>query len=158
MVLEIVEPVRDLYKNEVRQVGLELNLPEELIYRQPFPGPGLAVRVMGSLTKEKLAICRKADWIVREEIESRNLQKDLWQYFAVLTDTLATGLREDQRNFGHLVVLRFVISDDAMTAYVPELPWKIIRTISNRITSEISEVTHVSLSLSDKPPSTIEFE
>ncbi|MCL2157698.1 MAG: glutamine-hydrolyzing GMP synthase [Methanobrevibacter sp.] len=158
IVLKVLEPVRDLYKGEVRKIGLELNLPEELIYRQAFPGPGLAVRVIGPLTREKLAICRKADEIVREEIESANLGKNLWQYFAVLTDTKVTGVREDQRNYGYLVVLRFVTSDDAMTAFVPELPWEIIKTISKRITSEISDVTHVSLSLSDKPPSTIEFE
>lgn len=157
MVLKIVEPVRELYKDEVREIGLELNLPEKLIYRQPFPGPGLAVRVIGTLTKGKLAICRKADAIVREEIILANLQKELWQYFAVLTDTKVTGVKGDQRDFGYLVVLRLVASVDAMTAYVPELPWEAIRTISRRITSEISEVTHVSLSISDKPPSTIEF-
>jgi len=158
MVLEIIEPVRELYKEEVRKIGLELNLPEELIYRQPFPGPGLAVRVIGTLTKEKLAICRKADGIVREEIELANLQKDLWQYFAVLTNTKVTGVKREQRDFGYLLVLRFVASNDAMTANVPELPWETVRTISKRITSEIQGVAHVSLSLSDKPPSTIEFE
>ncbi|RBQ24062.1 GMP synthase [glutamine-hydrolyzing] subunit B [Candidatus Methanobinarius endosymbioticus] len=157
MVLDVVEPVRDLYKNEVREIGLELDLPEELIYRQPFPGPGLAVRVIGELSKEKLEICRKADAIVREEIMKNGVDKALWQYFAVLTDTKVTGVKEDQRDFGYLVVLRMVASVDAMTAYVPELPWNVIRTISKRITSEVSEVTHVSLSISDKPPSTIEF-
>jgi len=157
MVLELVEPVRELYKNEVREVGLELNLPESLVYRQPFPGPGLAVRVIGKLSKEKLEICRKADAIVRQEIIKNKVDKDLWQYFAVLTDTKVTGVKGNQRDFGYLVVLRIVSSVDAMTAYVPELPWSVIRDISKRITSEISEVTHVSLSLSDKPPSTIEF-
>ena len=157
MVLKVVEPVRELYKDEVKEIGLKLNIPDKLIYRQPFPGPGLAVRIIGALTREKLDICRKSDKIVREEIESVNLQEDLWQYFAVLTDTKVTGVKGDQRDFGYLVVLRLVTSVDAMTAHVPELPWDLIRTISKRITSEISEVTHVSLSLSDKPPSTIEF-
>jgi len=157
MVLDLVEPVRELYKDEVREIGLELNLPDTLVYRQPFPGPGLAVRVIGSLSKEKLEICRKADAIVREEIIKNNIDRDLWQYFAVLTDTKVTGVKKDQRDFGYLVVLRMVKSKDAMTAHVPELPWEIIKTISNRITSEVSEVTHVSLSVSDKPPSTIEF-
>ncbi|MDR2967301.1 MAG: glutamine-hydrolyzing GMP synthase [Methanobacteriaceae archaeon] len=157
MVLEVLEPIRELYKDEVREIGLELNLPKELIYRQPFPGPGLAVRVIGTLTKEKLAICRKADEIVREEVELGSFQNELWQYFAVLTDTLVTGIKGDERDFGYLVVLRFVASLDAMTANVPELPWELIRTISDRITTEVSDVTHVSLSLSDKPPSTIEF-
>lgn len=157
MVLKVVEPVRELYKDEVREIGLELNLPNELIYRQPFPGPGLAVRVIGTLSEEKLAICRKADAIVREEITNNELQSELWQYFAVLTNTKVTGVKGDQRDFGYLVVLRLVASVDAMTAYVPELPWNVIRKISKRITSEVSEVTHVSLSISDKPPSTIEF-
>ncbi|KZX16322.1 GMP synthase [Methanobrevibacter cuticularis] len=157
MVLELVEPVRELYKDEVREIGLELNLPKKLVYRQPFPGPGLAVRVIGYLTEEKLAICRKADEIVREEIINNNLDGNLWQYFAVLTDTKVTGVKGDQRDFGYLVVLRMVASVDAMTAYIPELPWDVVRTISKRITSEVSEVTHVSLSISDKPPSTIEF-
>ncbi len=157
MVLDLVEPVRELYKDEVREIGLELNLPEKLIYRQPFPGPGLAVRVIGSLNNDKLAICRKADAIVREEIIKNGIDKDLWQYFAVLTNTKVTGVKGDQRDFGYLVVLRMVSSIDAMTAHVPELPWDVVRTISKRITSEVSEVTHVSLSISDKPPSTIEF-
>ncbi|MCL2687892.1 MAG: glutamine-hydrolyzing GMP synthase [Methanobrevibacter sp.] len=157
MVLELVEPVRELYKDEVREIGLELNLPESLVYRQPFPGPGLAVRVIGKLSKEKLEICRKADAIVRQEIIKNKIDKELWQYFAVLTDTKVTGVKGDQRDFGYLVVLRMVASVDAMTAHVPELPWSVIRDISKRITSEVSEVTHVSLSISDKPPSTIEF-
>jgi len=157
MVLDLVEPVRELYKDEVRKIGLELGLPDKLVYRQPFPGPGLAVRVIGSLSKEKLEICRKADAIVREEIIKNNVDGDLWQYFAVLTDTKVTGVKGDQRDFGYLVVLRMVASKDAMSATVPELPWSVIRTISKRITSEVSEVTHVSLSISDKPPSTIEF-
>ena len=157
MVLELVEPVRELYKDEVRLIGLELNLPEALVYRQPFPGPGLAVRVIGKLSKEKIEICRKADAIVREEIIKNKIENELWQYFAVLTDTKVTGVKGDQRDFGYLVVLRMVASIDAMTAHVPELSWELIRTISKRITSEVSEVTHVSLSISDKPPSTIEF-
>ncbi|WP_409200905.1 glutamine-hydrolyzing GMP synthase [Methanobrevibacter sp. DSM 116169] len=157
MVLKVVEPVRDLYKDEVRQIGLELGLDKKIVYRQPFPGPGLAVRVIGTLSDEKLAVCRKANKIVSEEIEKEGLNKELWQYFAVLTDTKVTGVKGDQRDFGYLVVLRLVSSVDAMTAYIPELPWNIIRTMSKRITSEIPEVTHVALSISDKPPSTIEF-
>ena len=108
-------------------------------------------------TPEKLDICRKANKIVTDEIEKAGIDKDVWQYFAVLTDSKVTGVKGDQRDFGYLVVLRIVDSVDAMTAYVPELPWKVIQTMSQRITSEISEVTHVALSISDKPPSTIEF-
>ena len=157
MVLDLVEPVRDLYKDEVREIGLELGLPKSTIYRQPFPGPGLAVRVIGTLDENKLEICRKANKIVAEEIEKNGLNEDLWQYFAVLTDSKVTGVKGDQRDFGYLVVLRLVSSVDAMTAYIPELPWEVIRNMSKRITSEIPQVTHVALSISDKPPSTIEF-
>ena len=157
MVLEVVVPIRDLYKDEVREIGLKLDLPEKVIYRQPFPGPGLAVRVIGDLTKEKLEICRKANKIVSDEVEKAGIDKEVWQYFAVLTDTKATGVKGDQRDFGYLVVLRIVNSVDAMTAYVPELPWQLVQKISKRITSEVSEVTHVALSISDKPPATIEF-
>ncbi len=157
LVLKIVEPVRELYKDEVRSIGTELGLPEDIIYRQPYPGPGLAVRIIGALTKKRISICRKANAIVCEEIEKEELNKELWQYFAVLTDTKVTGVKGDQRDFGYLVVLRMIESLDAMTANVPELPWSVIQTISKRITSEIPEVTHVALSISDKPPSTIEF-
>ncbi|MDD5959670.1 MAG: glutamine-hydrolyzing GMP synthase [Methanobrevibacter wolinii] len=157
MVLEVVEPIRELYKDEVREIGEELGLPDAIVHRQPFPGPGLAVRVIGELTREKIKVCQNADAIVREEVEKSGFDKQLWQYFAALTNTRVTGVKGDQRDFGYLVVIRMVASIDAMTAYVPEIPWELIRTISKRITSEVSEVTHVSLSISDKPPATIEF-
>jgi GMP synthase (glutamine-hydrolysing) len=157
LVLELVEPIRELYKDEVRVVGSEMGLPDEIVNRQPFPGPGLAVRVVGKLTPEKIEICRKANAIVEEEVKKEVLDESLWQYFAVLTDTKVTGVKGDIRDFGYLVVLRMVESWDAMTAHVPELPWEMVRTISARITAEVSEVTHVALSVSDKPPSTIEF-
>ena len=157
LVLEIVEPIRELYKDEVRIIGSKLGLPDEMVNRQPYPGPGLAVRVVGLLTPEKIEICRKANAIVEEEVKKEGLDATLWQYFAVLTDTKVTGVKGDIRDFGYLVVLRMVESIDAMTANVPELPWHMVKTISQRITAEIPEVTHVSLSVSDKPPSTIEF-
>lgn len=157
LVLEIVEPIRELYKDEVRIIGSELGLPDEIVQRQPFPGPGLAVRVVGTLTPEKIEICRKANAIVEEEVKKEGVDKTLWQYFAVLTDTKVTGVKGDIRDYGYLVVLRMVESLDAMTADVPELPWDMIKTISQRITAEVPEVTHVALSVSDKPPSTIEF-
>ncbi|MBU4535381.1 MAG: glutamine-hydrolyzing GMP synthase [Euryarchaeota archaeon] len=157
LVLEIVEPVRELYKDEVRIIGSELGLPEEMVQRQPYPGPGLAVRVVGNLSLEKIEICRKANAIVEEEVHKEGLEESLWQYFAVLTDTKVTGVKGDIRDYGYLVVLRMVESLDAMTADVPELPWNMVKTISRRITAEIPEVTHVALSVSDKPPSTIEF-
>ena len=157
MELKLCEPIRDLYKDEVREVGDELDLPKTTVYRQPFPGPGLGVRVVGALTRENVEICRKANKIVCDEIEAAGLNEEVWQYFAVLTNTKATGVKGDQRDFGYLVVVRVVNSIDAMTASITELPWDLIHTISKRITSEISEVTHVALSISDKPPATIEF-
>ena len=157
MVLEVVEPIRDLYKDEVREIGLKLDLPEKVVFRQPFPGPGLGVRVVGALTRDNVEIARKANKIVCDEVEKAGIDKEVWQYFAVLTDTKVTGVKGDQRDFGYLIVVRIVNSIDAMTASVAELPWEVIQTISRRITSEISEVTHVALSISDKPPATIEF-
>ncbi len=157
LVLEIIEPIRELYKDEVRILGSELGLPDEIIKRQPFPGPGLAVRIVGTLTPKKIEICRKTNAIVEEEVIKEGFDETLWQYFAVLTDTKVTGVKGDIRDYGYLVVLRMVESMDAMTAHVPELPWSMIKTISQRITAEIPEVTHVALSVSDKPPSTIEF-
>lgn len=157
LVLKIVEPIRELYKDEVRIVGMELGIPNDIVERQPYPGPGLAVRIVGALTPEKIEICRKANAIVEEEVKKEGLNETLWQYFAVLTDTKVTGVKGDIRDFGYLVVLRMVESMDAMTADVPELPWSMIKTISQRITAQIPEVTHVALSVSDKPPSTIEF-
>lgn len=157
MVLELVEPIRELYKDEVRTVGRELGLPDEMVKRQPYPGPGLAVRIAGVITPEKIDICRRANAIVEEEVQKEDLNETLWQYFAVLTDTKVTGVKGDIRDYGYLVVLRMVESVDAMTADVPELPWNVVKTISKRITAEISEVTHVALSVSDKPPSTIEL-
>jgi GMP synthase (glutamine-hydrolysing) len=157
LVLEIVEPIRELYKDEVRILGSELGLPKHMTERQPYPGPGLAVRIAGTITPEKINICRKANAIVEEEVVKEGLEKTLWQYFAVLTNTKVTGVKGDIRDYGYLVVLRMVESLDAMTADVPELPWKMVKNISQRITAEIPEVTHVALSVSDKPPSTIEL-
>ncbi|HNR26186.1 MAG TPA: glutamine-hydrolyzing GMP synthase [Methanobacteriaceae archaeon] len=157
LVLEVVEPIRELYKDEVRILGSELGLPEHITQRQPYPGPGLAVRIAGVITPEKISICRQANAIVEEEVHKEGLDKTLWQYFAVLTNTKVTGVKGDLRDYGYLVVVRMVESQDAMTADVPKLPWIMIKTISQRITAEIPEVTHVALSVSDKPPSTIEL-
>jgi len=157
MVLEVVEPIRELYKDEVRIIGAEMGLPVEMVNRQPYPGPGLAVRIAGKITPQKIQICRKANAIVEDEVQKEGLDKTLWQYFAVLTNTKVTGVKGDIRDYGYLVILRMVESLDAMTADVPELPWEMVKTISRRITAEIPEVTHVSLSVSDKPPSTIEL-
>ncbi len=156
--LKIIEPLRELYKDEVREVGRSLNLPDAIVDRQPFPGPGLAVRVLGDVTAEKLRICREANAILNENVEAEGLDKDLWQYFVVLTDSKVTGVKGDQRDFGYLVVIRMVQSFDAMTANVPDIPWPFLHKVSQQITANVPEITHVSLSLSNKPPSTIEFE
>ena len=158
LVLKIIEPLRELYKDEVREVGTALELPDAIVHRQPFPGPGLAVRVLGNITKEKLEICREANAILTQHVENEGLDKDLWQYFVVLTDSKVTGVKGDQRDFGYLVVIRMVQSFDAMTANVPDIPWPFLHKVSQEITANVPEITHVSLSLSNKPPSTIEFE
>lgn len=155
---KIVEPLRDLYKDEVRKVAVMLNLPREIINRQPFPGPGLAVRIIGEITKEKIDITKKADSIVRQEIERSCIAEELWQYFAVLTDTKATGVMGDSRAYGYVVAVRVAESLEAMTANFAQIPYSVLEKISTRITNEIPNVTRVVYDITHKPPATIEWE
>ena len=158
MQLRLVEPLRYLFKDEVRLAGAELGLPPEMLQRQPFPGPGLAIRIIGEVTAEKLDILRAADWIVMDEIKADGLYDKLWQSFAVLTDTRTVGVMGDQRTYRHVVALRAVTSDDAMTADWARLPYDTLARISNRIVNETPSVNRVVYDITSKPPGTIEWE
>ena len=155
---KIVEPLRDLFKDEVRKVGLELGIPSELIYRQPFPGPGLAVRIIGSVTKCKLDLLREADWIFRQELEKHPVKNIASQYFAVLTDTRSVGVMGDMRTYGHTIALRCITTDDFMTVDWTKLPFDLLERVSNRITGEVPGINRVVYDITSKPPATVEWE
>ena len=155
----LIEPLRTLFKDEVRQVGLELGLPEEIVWRQPFPGPGLGIRIVGSVTQERLDLLREADSIARQELKLAGLDRDIWQCPVVLlADVRSVGVQGDGRTYGHPIVLRPVSSEDAMTADWSRVPYEILEKISTRITNEVREVNRVVLDITSKPPGTIEWE
>jgi GMP synthase (glutamine-hydrolysing) len=158
MRLELVEPLRELFKDEGRQVGFELGLPREIVMRQPFPGPGLAVRILGEITTERLEILRSADLILLEEIRRAELYEKVWQSFAVLLPVKTVGVMGDERTYENVIALRIVDSLDAMTADWTRVPYEILARISNRIINEVRGVNRVVYDISSKPPSTIEWE
>src|SRR5690625_3066872 len=158
MQFELIEPLRSLFKDEVREVGSALGLPDHIVWRQPFPGPGLGIRVLGEVTLEKLDIVKEADAILREEVANAGLDRDIWQYFAVLPNIQSVGVTGDARSYDHTVGLRAVHSVDGMTSDFAKIPWDVLQLVSERITNEVSHVNRVVYDITSKPPSTIEWE
>jgi GMP synthase (glutamine-hydrolysing) len=158
MRLALIEPLRDLFKDEVRKLGHELGLPDEIVWRQPFPGPGLGVRIIGEVTPERVAILQEADAIVREEIRLAGLEREIWQAFAVLADIRSVGVMGDERTYAHPIIIRAVTSEDAMTADWARLPYDLLERLSNRIINEVPGVNRVAYDITSKPPGTIEWE
>lgn len=155
---DIIEPLRELFKDEVRRLGEELGIPHHMVWRQPFPGPGLAIRVLGDITEEKLAILREADFVFRDEIAKSKLDEEIWQYFAVLTGMRSVGVMGDERTYDYTIALRAVTSVDGMTADWARIPYDVLERISNRIINEVKHVNRIVYDITSKPPATIEFE
>jgi len=158
MTLELCEPLRALFKDEVRKVGVEVGLSDDFVWRQPFPGPGLGVRIIGEVTPDKVALLQHADEIVRQEIKAAGLEREIWQSFAVLADIRSVGVMGDERTYGHPIIIRAVTSDDAMTADWARLPYDLLEKMSNRIINEVAGINRVVYDVTSKPPGTIEWE
>ncbi len=158
MKFELIEPLRQLFKDEVRKVGEELGMPKEVVFRQPFPGPGLAIRVLGEITEDKLEIVRESDAILREEIKNAGLEGEIWQYFTALPNMKSVGVMGDERTYSHTVGIRAVTSTDGMTSDWARIPYEVIERISNRIVNEVDNVNRIVYDVTSKPPSTIEWE
>jgi GMP synthase (glutamine-hydrolysing) len=154
----LCEPLRELFKDEVRSLGTALGLPDEIVWRQPFPGPGLGVRIIGEVTREKVNILQEADAIVREEIQRAGLEREIWQAFAVLADIRSVGVMGDERTYARPIIIRAVTSDDAMTADWARVPYDVLATMSSRIVNEVDGVNRVAYDITSKPPGTIEWE
>jgi GMP synthase (glutamine-hydrolysing) len=155
---DIIEPLRDLFKDEVRKLGEELGIPHHMVWRQPFPGPGLAIRIIGDVTQEKLEILKEADYIFRDEIAKAKLDEEIWQYFAVLTGMRSVGVMGDERTYDYTIALRAVTSVDGMTADWARIPFDVLEQISNRIINEAGHVNRIVYDITSKPPATIEWE
>jgi GMP synthase (glutamine-hydrolysing) len=158
MKFDLIEPLRELFKDEVREVGTELGLSEEVVWRQPFPGPGLAIRIIGAVDEDKLSILREADAIVREEIRQANLHRDVWQYFVVLTPLRTVGVKDDERTYDYVAALRAVNSGDGMTADWARLPYAVLERISTRVVNQVKGINRLVYDITPKPPGTIEWE
>ncbi|MEG2188293.1 MAG: glutamine-hydrolyzing GMP synthase, partial [Christensenella sp.] len=155
---EIIEPLRELFKDEVRELGKEIGLPHHMVWRQPFPGPGLAIRVIGDITKPKLELLRDADYIFRDEIAKAKLNEEIWQYFAVLTDMRSVGVMGDERTYDYTIALRGVTSVDGMTADWARIPYDVLEKVSSRLINEVKHINRIVYDITSKPPDTIEWE
>ncbi|CCJ66709.1 GMP synthase [glutamine-hydrolyzing],amidotransferase subunit / GMP synthase [glutamine-hydrolyzing], ATP pyrophosphatase subunit [Leuconostoc pseudomesenteroides 4882] len=158
MQFKLIEPLNTLFKDEVRELGEKLNMPHEMVWRQPFPGPGLGIRILGDITEDKLEIVRDSDWILRDEIAKAGLEGDIWQYFTVLTGVRSVGVMGDYRTYDYTIAIRAITSVDGMTADFAHIPWELLQKISARIVNEVGHINRVVYDITAKPPATVEWE